>query len=257
MPKPSSTPRADWVADELRRAIMARDFKPGEKLATTMLAARLGVSQTPLREAFARLAGEGWVDYVPQRGVRVADISIKDMLEIYELREMLEPLAIRRSTTHGDDEWKSRVQVSFDDMVKLAGPEPAVLEGGSYDEYEAAHSQFHRVLLQECGSQWLIRLTSMLSDQCMRFRRLSLPLRSRLGSVYAEHERLCHAALIGDPDEAADAALVHMRNTKLAIMEWLTPEGTPRANHDAHDEHGHDDEPAPARQRVKSTTSPS
>lgn len=236
MPKPASTPRADWVADELRRAIMARDFKPGDRLATTMLADRYQVSQTPLREAFARLAGEGWVDYVPQRGVRVADISVKDMLDIYELRELLEPMAIRRSTTHGDETWKALVQVSFDDMVKLAGPEPADLEGGSYDEYESAHSQFHRVLLQECGSQWLIRLTSMLSDQCMRFRRLSLPLRSRLGSVYAEHERLCHAAIIGDPELAADAALVHMRNTKLAILEWATP-----ANGHAGHDHAHDD----------------
>ncbi len=234
-----SVSRADWVTDEIRRAIMARDFAPGEKLTTTMLAERFRVSQTPLREAFARLAGEGWVDYVPQRGVRVADISIRDMLEIYELREMLEPLAISRSTAHGDDAWKALVQVSFDDMVQLAGPGPAGLDGGAYETYEVAHSQFHRVLLQECGSQWLIRLTSMLSDQCMRFRRLSLPLRSRLGSVYAEHERLCHAAMIGDPDEAADAALAHMRNTKLAILEWATPT-------DGHDHDGAVTAPAPA-----------
>lgn len=228
----ASVSRADWVADELRRAIMAHDFKPGQKLSVVALAERYSVSQTPLREAFARLAGEGWVDHIPQRGVRVADISIRDMLEIYELREMLEPLAIRRSTTNGDEAWKDLVQKSFDEMVERAGPEPSALDSIAYDRYEVAHSAFHRVLLQECGSQWLIRLTMMLSDQCTRFRRLSLPLRGRFGSVYAEHERLCDAALVGDPDEAAEAALAHMRNTKLAIIEWRTPHEAPAVGPD-------------------------
>ncbi len=225
-----SVSRADWVTDEIRQAIMAREFEPGERLTAAMLADKFSVSQTPLREAFARLAGEGWVSYVPQRGVRVADISTSEMIEIYELRELLEPLAIRRSATHGDEAWRALVGTCFDEMIQLAGPEPAGLDAYHYDEYEVAHTRFHRVLLQECGSQWMIRVTGMLSDQCTRFRRLSLPLRGRFGSVYDEHERLCRAAQAGDPDGCADAALVHMQNTKLAILDWVA---TPVV-HDGH-----------------------
>src|SRR5262245_39856535 len=121
--------RADWVADELRRAIMARDFEPGERLSATVLAEKYKVSPTPLREAFARLAGEGWVAYQPQRGVRVADVSVIEMLEIYELREILEPLAVRRSTSAGDDAWRERLQRSFEEMEALSGAEPAGLDG--------------------------------------------------------------------------------------------------------------------------------
>ena len=216
-----SMSRADWVTDELRQAIMAHDFAPGERLTAAMLAEKFNVSQTPLREAFARLAGEGWVSYVPQRGVRVADISTTEMIEIYELRELLEPLAIHRSTTNGDDTWKALVSTCFNEMVALAGPELAGLDSHHYDEYEVAHTRFHRVLVQECGSQWMIRVTGMLSDQCVRFRRLSLPLRTRFGSVHDEHARLCRTALAGDADGCADAALVHMANTKLSILDWV------------------------------------
>jgi DNA-binding GntR family transcriptional regulator len=221
----SSASRADWVADELRRAIIAREFEPGERLAAATLAKRFQVSQTPLREAFARLAGEGWVSYLPQRGVRVAEVSVSDMLEIYELRELLEPLAIRRSAKQGDEAWRELVQVSFDELLALAGSGPEDLASGTYDAYEQAHTHFHRVLLQECGSQWMIRVTAMLSDQSSRFRRLSLPYRSQLGSVNDEHQLLYEAVRAGNADAAAEAALVHMQNTRLAILDWLEPSG--------------------------------
>ena len=215
-----SVSRADWVADELRRAILARDFEPGERLSAERLAERFKVSQTPLREAFARLAGEGWVAYLPQRGVRVADVSVEEMLEIYELRELLEPLAIGRSVAHGDGAWRDGVRACFDEMVELAGPEPAALDGRAYDAYEQAHTRFHSVLVQQCQSQWLTRLTTRLRDQSTRFRRLSLPLRGRLGSVHDEHAHICAAAQAGDAAAAAAAALLHFQNTKSAILEW-------------------------------------
>ena len=214
--------RSDWVADELRRAILNRTVLPGERLAAVALAQRLNVSQTPLREAFARLAGEGWVDYEPQRGVRVAEISIQEMVEIYELRELLEPMAVRRSALAGGEEWRESVQAAFDDMVALQGADPAALAGPDYDAYDEAHRRFHRAVVSECGSQWMIRLTTMLSDHSSRYRRLSLPLRGNSSAVHSEHKRILLSAGKGKADKAAEAALEHVHKTKDAILAWLS-----------------------------------
>ncbi|WP_432842283.1 GntR family transcriptional regulator [Dactylosporangium sp. CA-092794] len=216
-----SVSRADQVAEELRQAIIARVYTPGERLSATALGERFQVSQTPLREAFARLAGEGWVAYLPQRGVRVADVSIADMVDIYDLREQLEPLAMSRSANAGGEAWRKQVQEFFDEMLHLADSEPADLDGAGFEGYELAHTNFHRVLMQECGSPWLIRFTNLLIDQSTRYRSLAIPMRDRLGALADEHDRMRRAAFDGDADQLAKASRQHMQNTRQAILDWL------------------------------------
>jgi GntR family carbon starvation induced transcriptional regulator len=209
--------RSDWVANQLRRAIVNREFEPGERLLATSLAKKYNVSQTPLREAFARLAGEGWVEYFPQRGVRVSDVAFDEMLEVYEWRERLEPLAIARSTAAKSEESIGEVQQSFDALVKIA--ERKSKRGNHAHAYDEAHKRFHHALLQDCGSQWMIRMIDNLSEQSARYRQLSVPLRGGTESVRSEHERLYLAVLAGDADEASHASFIHLRNTTLAIAE--------------------------------------
>lgn len=219
-----SESHADRVTDAIRSAIISRRFAPGDRLSAVSLAEEFKVSQTPLREAFARLAGEGWVVYLPQRGVRVTDVSIKDLVEIFEMREHLEPIAVRMSTQNGDLSWRARVQMAFDAMVSLAADD-ADPDRAEQDGYELAHSNFHRVLMENCGSAWMIRFTNLLIDQSVRYRRVSSPIRDRQGELHLEHDRLRAAALAGDTEAASDAALVHMRNTKQAVLEWLSQPG--------------------------------
>lgn len=78
----SKAPLADRVTDQLRSAIINRDLAPGERLAAEAIAERFAVSPTPVREAFARLAGEGFVVALPQRGVRVSEISAADVRDL-------------------------------------------------------------------------------------------------------------------------------------------------------------------------------
>jgi GntR family transcriptional regulator, carbon starvation induced regulator len=210
----------DRVTDELRQAILAQEFKPGDRLGAMALAERFSVSATPLREAFARLAGEGWVSYLPQRGVRVAEISVEEMEEIYELRELLEPMALRRSVSAGDDSWRGQVAKAFEAMQEAGGDRLAELSGQAYTDYEEVHVQFHKTTLRRCGSAWLLRITDLLTDQSRRFRRLSLPIRTEFGDVMEEHRLIMRACVDGDPDAAAAAVLTHMENTRRAIRRW-------------------------------------
>ncbi|GAA1852849.1 hypothetical protein GCM10009836_36150 [Pseudonocardia ailaonensis] len=219
--------RADRVTDELRAAIISRVYTPGERLAAQALAQRFNVSETPLREAFARLAGEGWVTYLPQRGVRVADVSMKELVDVYELREQLEPLAVEKATLNQTARGLAAVRKSFATMVRAAERDPGAEDGTTPGSYEIAHDQFHRVVVQECGSPLVVRFMTILMDQSARYRRLSMPVRSRGRQLHDEHERIFRAVEAEDPAEAAQATLDHMRNTRMAILDWLaTPAAT-------------------------------
>lgn len=213
----SKSSHVDRVVGELRRAIIAHEFAPGDRLAAESLAGRFDVSPTPLREAFARLAGEGFVTYEAQRGVRVAPLSLTEMEEIYELRGMLEPVAIERSIAAADDGWVDELAQRYERMLALGGGNVMQLDAVDYDAYEDAHVAFHRSTLDRCGSAWMLRITDTLTDHSRRFRQISIPLRTRFGSIAAEHEEIFDACCALDGERAAVAHLRHMQNTRDAI----------------------------------------
>lgn len=88
-------PIREIVLERLRKAIMDGSFEPGDRLVETSIAEGMGVSRTPVREAFRQLEIEGLAENVPRKGTIVKGISKRDILEIYEIREVLEGLAFR------------------------------------------------------------------------------------------------------------------------------------------------------------------
>ena len=92
-----------FVLAELRRAIIAGDFLPGQPLRQNALADRFGVSRVPVREAFKVLESEGQVVYEPHRGHKVASLSLTDLLEVYRLRQLLESEAARVAVKNRSD----------------------------------------------------------------------------------------------------------------------------------------------------------
>ena len=89
----SYKPLRELVCENIRQAIIDGTFSPGERLMEIQLADEMGVSRTPVREAIRKLELEGFVVMIPRRGTYVADISIKDITEIYEVRTCLDVLA--------------------------------------------------------------------------------------------------------------------------------------------------------------------
>ncbi|GAB3599861.1 GntR family transcriptional regulator [Microbacterium tumbae] len=90
----------EWVRDGIRRAIVDGTYPPGAPLKQTELAAAFGTSVTPVREAMRDLVAEGLVQFDPQRIARVRSIDVDEAVEIYEMRLLLEPLAVSRATAH-------------------------------------------------------------------------------------------------------------------------------------------------------------
>ena len=204
--EPAPPTRADWVDRTLRDAILRGELAPGERLVAAALAERWNVSPTPLREAFQRLAGQGLVETAPQRGARVAPASARDAEEIYELRLLLEPLALRDSLVRFDDDDRAAVAASYE----------AFVDGGAGADLVAvvdAHHAFHGALLARCRSRWLLRFVELLAEHSQRYQLMSLGQRGGHHDVEAEHQTLRDAAVAGDVERAVQALEKHLRRT--------------------------------------------
>jgi DNA-binding GntR family transcriptional regulator len=218
--------RTDWITNEIRNAILHGDFAPGEQLRSSKIGERWSISQTPIREAFQRLAAEGLVVHSSQRGVRVAPLSMQDMREVYELRLLLEPMALRRSLERADQPWEVQVRRAFSDLLAWYS-----LGAGDLSGYESPHRRFHAALASRCDSQWLLRLVDMLAQQSARYRTLSWEPRGGSPGTAREHEELFGACMRRDIDEAVRLATLHIRTTFDAVEGQLNaPDATaPRA----------------------------
>lgn len=200
--------RAGWVEHQLRRDLLFGKFSPGERLLAADLAKQYAVSGTPLREALQRLAIDGLIAMTPQRGVRVAPISLREVKEIYELRCLLEPLALRKSLERVDEEWRMRVQDTYERFSR-------VLKDEQHEAVDAeeANRAFHYALISRCESRWLLNIVCMLFDHCTRYRFLSFNPRGGREALVAEHRAIYEACMHGDNEMAVEALECHIRHT--------------------------------------------
>jgi len=205
--------RADWVDRRLRAAILSGELAPGTKLVAGPLAQRFAVSATPLREAIQRLAATGLVEVAAQRGARVAPASARDAEEIYELRALLDPLALRDSLAHTDAAHRTAIAAAFERLARTGDD--------GIDPVEALdrHAAFHATLLARCRSRWLLRLTALLADHSQRYAFLAAGAGTDGGhhDALAEHRALRDAALAGRSDDATALLEEHLQRTLAGI----------------------------------------
>ena len=206
--------RTEWVVERLRQAILSGELSPGERLSSSELARRWSVSATPLREALQRLAADGLVEYASQRGARVSEVSLRDVREVYELRLILEPMALERSLQRADEDWLRSVEEAY---TKLR----VEVEGGLEDMmiFERINRDFHEALLSRCDSVWLLRVVCMLSDHCVRYRSLSWWPRGGGEEVVREHKDIYETCVAGQIEHAVELVREHLRRTRDAILE--------------------------------------
>jgi GntR family transcriptional regulator, carbon starvation induced regulator len=211
-----STPmtRSEWVDAQLRRAILHGELAPGEKLRAEHLAQQFGVSPTPLRETFMRLAGEGLVVVEPQRGARVAPLDVAEATEVYEVRLLLDPVALERAirevcATHTLDQYARQVEAAH---AVLAAPAATV--GAFHD----AHRSFHLALVAPCPNRRLLRQVIHLLDQSQRFHALGASS-ARRSDPAIEHQQLAEAAMVGDHQRAVSLIMEHLRATLEAVRQ--------------------------------------
>ena len=187
--------RADALREQLEQDIVTGTLRPGERLDEQSLAARFGVSRTPIREALMQLATAGLVTLQPRRGAFVASLSLKEIIERFEVMAALEgacgALAARRIT----DEERRELLEAHEACAREAS-------GGSSDAYYYANERFHHILYAACHNAFLAEQARQLHERLKPYRRLQLRARSRVAGSLAEHQGIVDAILAGDGDKA-------------------------------------------------------
>src|SRR5262249_60794039 len=150
------------VHDRLRNAILRGELDPKVPISQVQLAARLGVSRTPLREALRMLQREGLIDSAPNRQVRVTELSVADLEQLYAARVLIESFVLRITVPLYTPKDLADLKASLASMTQL--------NGHDLDLWETAHRRFHQLLRAHAGDR-IGRLAADLSDHAGRYRR--------------------------------------------------------------------------------------
>ncbi len=195
------------VYRQIKDAILNVTLTPGMLLVETRLADELGVSRTPVRKALARLEQEGFVSAAPSKGYQVADILLKDIQQIYDLREILECHLVRETARNFTEEELSELDAALDAADDA-------FQKGDYAGFLSTNRLFHHAFDLKYGNQRISELLNVLDEHI--YRNLMAVFRaSDAGSFEAarfeEHRMVLDAIRAADIESAVSIMRNHMR----------------------------------------------
>lgn len=211
----------------LRQAIVRCEYEPGARLRVEELGQRYALSSSPLREALQRLAEQGLVRALENRGFRVSPLTVEGVCDLSRVRQLVEGDALRDAVRHGDDAWEAGCVAAAHALAvreKRLGAGPAALD----DDWSARHRAFHLALYAGCSSALLRGLVEVLFDNAERYRRWTARHRRTPRRKHDEHQRLLTAALARDADQAVVLLQQHITATERLVVAGLTAMGEPR-----------------------------
>jgi DNA-binding GntR family transcriptional regulator len=213
MDAPTTGPR-DLGQDtygRIRAAIRDGSLAPGLRLTETDLAARFGVSRTPIRQAIARLEAEGLLAHEPRRGLSVPKPDHAQVMELYVMREILEGAAARLAAQHA-------TVAEIDAMEELVESEPDAF--GDASALAAINARLHGLLYLAAHNRYLLRSLELQAATIALLPSL-LTLGGRAEAAHDEHYALLSAIRRRDGDAAEAAARAHARAAQRHRLAWL------------------------------------
>lgn len=192
--------RTQFVLEGIKHRILTGELTPGQALVEAELAARFGVSKTPVREALKTLAGTGLVVMNQYKGVTVRMVDADMAREVYDVRLLLEPEALKRSVREGTSLDAARDALTRADEATDAA------------ERSLANREFHRSLYIRCGNPLLGRMLDEVRDQAALVSAVSWAANPSWEREADEHREILRLALAGDADGAAHALHAHIES---------------------------------------------
>ena len=205
-------PLKDLVYLELKHKILTGEIVAQTRLMEIDLSEKMNVSRTPIREAIKRLADDGLVKVEPRRGAYVANISIKDMLDVFEVREDMEGFAAKLAAERITEDQKkelSAIAFEYEDALK-SGNKETIIE---LDE------KFHNYIVACCGNETLSELVKYVQELSLRFRYLYYNDFSLYETTAEQHNRIVDAINNGRAEEARKEADAHVKALKEFVFE--------------------------------------
>jgi DNA-binding GntR family transcriptional regulator len=193
----------DAAADTLRERILAGVFPAGTPLRQEAIAAQLGISRIPLREALRRLEAEGLVALHPHRGAVVAELPLADVAELFELRADLEADLTRRAVPRLTSSYHARIDEAADAFAEAIRADDLAGLG-------EANLVFHGALYRAADRPRTLEVVGRLHATCDRLLRLQLTLTDGGERAIREHRAIADTARRGDTDEAVRRIREHI-----------------------------------------------
>lgn len=200
---------SERVAHTLRDAILSGRLQPGSRIRQEELASQFEVSRIPVREALRQLESDGLVTLRANSGAWVAKLDIKEFLEIYKIRERLEPLALRESVPH----------LSEDQIARLDELRELMSSSRHVEEFLQLDREFHLLTYAGAGMANLMEMIEKFWNTTQHYRRMFTENARQEARwiIHAEHRLLVEALRRRDEDEAERILLGHIRRTRLDL----------------------------------------
>jgi DNA-binding GntR family transcriptional regulator len=210
------------ICEQLQQLIYNGEIAPGERLNEAGLAQRMGTSRGPIREAIRTLTGIGLVVAVRNKGVFVRQISVREMLEIYELRAMLFGMAAQHAAEHLSEPQRLQFEELLDGM-------DAACEAGDGQTYYVLNLRFHALLLSQWPNQRAQEAYENHAKELHLYRRryFNAPINMRRSNT--EHRRIFEAIASGSKDRAFKLAQSHVQQGRQRLLSSLDLPATPTA----------------------------
>jgi DNA-binding GntR family transcriptional regulator len=205
---------AAHVVDELKQLIETGQVKPGERLNEATLAEAMGTSRGPIREAIRVLSGMGLVTPVPNRGVFVRQISIGEMMEIYEMRALIFGFAVERAAELLTPARRKILSTLLDQMEAAATAE----KGARYYELNL---RFHAALVEFSNNRRAARVYGECVNELHLFRRPAFNYAAKMRRSNVEHRAIYDAIAAGQGARAREIAEAHVRSGRQRLLESL------------------------------------
>lgn len=199
---------SERVTNSIRDLILSGQLEPGSRIGQEQLAEQFGTSRIPVREALKRLESEGLVSLVPNSGAWVAKLDLDECIEIYKIRERLEPLALSESLARMTGE-------EIEELAKLAG---RIEKAADTEEFLRLDRQFHLASYRAANMQVLNGMVERFWNTTQHYRRAFTHL---IGAdswvIHAEHSLMIDAMKRRDCEGAAHVLFEHIRRTRFEL----------------------------------------
>jgi DNA-binding GntR family transcriptional regulator len=207
--------RATEVIQALEQDILNGVLRPGDRLDERALGERFGLSRTPVREALRQLAASGLATSEPRRGTVVAELTLSELVEMFEVMVEIEALCARFAARRA-----TRATVAA--LEALQAEAQPFVEAGDWNGYYPANVRFHEALYAATRNGYLERQALALSRRLSPFRRLQLRRPQRLATSNREHAAIIEAVRAADPDRAAAVMRDHVTVQGEGLVDLFT-----------------------------------
>lgn len=207
---------AERVYAELHRAILCGEYAPGERLRTAALAERLGTSRTPVREALVLLDGDGLVELEPRRGAIVRTFDPEDLIDLYEVRALLEARAAQRAATRITPSHLEELEAVCTEAEQVDVDTP-----DGIDRLLTLNAEFHRIVIAAAGSPRLSAALRTVAGIPGPFKVAFWGVGEQRERSLADHREIASTLRAGSAERAETAMRLHILNARDYLNEVM------------------------------------